>query len=99
MIHGVCPPLTAKVKRPRAAIAARESAAIVAAAARATESASSKTSSVMKLSPNGIRVTTLYRMRRPIATVLFVVVIGGEVSIGWHRCSAAGIGAIRELFG
>src|SRR4029077_4619829 len=40
MIHGVWPPLTARAKRPRAAIAARASSAIVVAAALATESAS-----------------------------------------------------------
>src|SRR4030095_17145138 len=45
MTHGVCPPLTARTKRPRAAIDARASAAIVAAAARATASTSSNTSS------------------------------------------------------
>ena len=47
--HGVRPPLTATVKRPRAFTAARASAAMISAAWRATESASASTSSFMTL--------------------------------------------------
>src|SRR5262245_14040223 len=49
--HGVRPPLTATMKRPRAAIAARASAAIIAAAVRATPSSSGWTSIFMRPIP------------------------------------------------
>src|SRR5436190_18246047 len=44
MAHGVRPPLTATAKRPRAATAARASAAMYWAARRATDSTSARTS-------------------------------------------------------
>src|ERR1700691_2096538 len=50
MSHGVCPPLTAMLNWPRAALAARASAAIIAAAFLATDSASARTSTFMPVS-------------------------------------------------
>src|SRR5262245_17924147 len=47
IVHGVRPPLTAMMKRPRAATAARASTAVNAAPARATESASGSASIFM----------------------------------------------------
>src|SRR3984885_15969833 len=47
MIHGVCPPLTARVKRPREATASRALAAIVTAPACATDTASFNTSNLI----------------------------------------------------
>src|SRR5258708_12980504 len=56
MPHGVWPPLTAMMKRPRPAIAARASAAINLAASWATESASANISIFMKTSPSGLTI-------------------------------------------
>ena len=47
IFHGVWPPLMATMKRPRAATAARASAEVNAAPARATESASASASILM----------------------------------------------------
>src|SRR5580704_2949751 len=71
MTHGVCPPLTAMIKRPRSATAARASAAMIAAASRATASASAKTSIFIKNVSHSPKISPADRLMSLLCCLIF----------------------------
>src|ERR1700689_2418859 len=83
MIHGVCPPLTARVKRPREATASRALAAIVTAPACATDSASFNTSNLIGFLQTESSATNVSQIKTKNRVRIHVAASSGSL-----RCDA-----------